>query len=147
MSKNEVATVLKISLEPDSETTAILDGQFRSWKASWFSLLYDEPNKGFKIEDNHLVLSLGMGQDRKRRSVKIPLKDAALLKGKEIRNLRIVKQLGTFFAIFTLQKILPEKKNISKIIALDPNHKNLAYGVDTEGEALEIAAPHWLKNL
>lgn len=119
--------------------------KFRSWKASWFSLFYDEPNKGFKIEDNQLILSLGMGKDRKRRSISIPIKDADLLKGKEIRNLRIVKQLGTFFAVFTVQTILPEKKPISKVIALDPNHKNLAYGVDTESKAIEIASPNWLK--
>jgi Transposase and inactivated derivatives len=31
-------------------------------------------------------------------------------------------------------------------LALDPNHKNLAYGVDTEGNALEIASPRWLKS-
>lgn len=119
--------------------------RYRSWKASWFSLLYDEPNKGFKIQDNHLILSLGMGQDRKRRTVSIPIKDAALLKDREIRNLRIVKQQSAFFAVFTVRTIVPQKKSVSRIIALDPNHKNLAYGVDTENQAMEIAAPTWLK--
>ena len=33
----------------------------------------------------------------------------------------------------------------SKVIALDPNHKNLAYGVDTEKNGIEIVAPTWLK--
>ena len=28
--------------------------KFRSWKKNWFSLLYDEPNKGFKVEDGFL---------------------------------------------------------------------------------------------
>ena len=32
--------------------------KFRSWKRSWFSLFYDEPEKGFKIQGNNLILSL-----------------------------------------------------------------------------------------
>jgi putative transposase len=120
--------------------------KFRSWKPSWFSLLYDEPNKGFKIEGNQLVLSLGMGEDRKRRAISIPIKDAELLKNREVRNLRIVKQYGSYFAIFSVRTLLPPKKAVSNTIALDPNHKNLAYGVDTEGRAIEIASPCWLKS-
>jgi putative transposase len=117
----------------------------RSWKAAWFSLYYDEPDKGFKVIEDQLVLSLGTGQDRKRRSISIPLKDSHLLKGKDIRNLRIVKQLGQFFAIFTICKSLPIPKPIERVIALDPNHKNLSYGVDTQGNAIEIETALWLK--
>lgn len=119
--------------------------KFRSWKKSWFSLLYDEPNKGFKIEGDQLILSLGMGADRQRRAISIPLKNGELLKQKEILNLRITKQLGIFYAIFTLRKTLPMTKKVSSAVALDPNHKNFAYGVDTKGQGLEIAAPNWLK--
>ena len=117
----------------------------RAWKAGWFSLYYDEPDKGFKVVEDQLVLSLGTGQDRKRRSISIPLKDSHLLKTKEIRNLRIVKQLGKFFAIFTISISLPTPKPIARVIALDPNHKNLSYGVDTQGNAIEIEAAGWLK--
>jgi len=120
--------------------------KFRSWKRKWFSLFYDEPNKGFKIEGDTLILSLGMGEDRKRRSVILRLAEANLLKNTIIRNLRINYELGNYYAIFTIQKELPALKPISKILALDPNHKNLAYGVDTQGKAIEIAAPKWLKN-
>ncbi len=119
--------------------------KFRSWKKSWFSLFYDEPNKGFKIEGDTLTLSFGMGQDRKRRSLSVKLQDAHLLKHTTPRNLRIVFELGNYYAIFTIQKELPVKKPISKIIAFDPNHKNFAYGVDTEGQAIEIAQPRWVK--
>ena len=56
--------------------------KFRSWKEKWFSLLYDEPGKGFNVQDNILILSLGVGQDRKRRSLSIPITDSHLLKGK-----------------------------------------------------------------
>jgi putative transposase len=120
--------------------------KFRSWKRDWFSLFYDEPEKGFSIQGNSLILSLGMGQDRQRRSLTFTIPEAHLLKNKIPRNLRIVSELGTYYAIFTIQKELPARKPISKILALDPNHKNLTYGVDTDGKALEIAAPRWLKN-
>lgn len=119
--------------------------KFRSWKRSWFSLFYDEPDKGFKIQGDRIILSLGMGQDRKRRAIEIPLEDAHLVKDKTIRNLRVVKQLGTYFAIFAIQVEVPKTKRIASAIALDPNHKNLAYGADTRGQGIEIAAPHWLK--
>ncbi len=119
--------------------------KFRAWKQKWFSLFYDEPNKGFKIENKNLILSLGMGQERKQRSVTLFLSNADLLKDKTIRNLRITSEFGEFYATFTIQKELPAKKTIIKAIALDPNHKNLVYGVDTNAKALEIAAPTWLK--
>lgn len=60
--------------------------KFRSWQANWFSLLYDEPNKGFKLNKNQLTLSLGA-----KVSLSFTLKDHHLLKGQIIRNLRIVK--------------------------------------------------------
>lgn len=119
--------------------------KFRAWKQDWFSLFYDEPEKGFKIKHNNLILSLGMGQDKKQRSLTLELPEAHLLKSKTLRNLRIISELGDYYAVFTIQKALPVRKPISKILALDPNHKNLAYGVDTNGNAIEIAAPQWLK--
>jgi len=120
--------------------------RFRSWRARWFSLLFDEPYKGYQIKDQTLHLSLGMGQDRKQRSISICMPEAALLKDKEIHTLRIVKQAGIFSAVFTVTTHLPLSKPLNNIIALDPNHKNLAYGVNTQGHAIEIAAPYWLKN-
>lgn len=119
--------------------------KFRSWKKQWFSLFYDEPNKGFYIEGQKLLLSLGMGEDRKHRSISLNITEAHLLKDKTIRNLRISSENGKYFAIFTIQKKLPQKKQINKVIALDPNHKNLCYGVDTDSKAVEIASPAWLK--
>jgi putative transposase len=114
--------------------------KFRSWQASWFSLLYDEPNKGFKLNQNQLRISLG-----ERVSLTFRLKDHNLLKDQNIRNLRIVKQSSTYYAIFTVTFKLPEKKFLKQMIAFDPNHKNLAYGVDMKGQSIEIASPHWLK--
>ncbi len=92
-----------------------------------------------------LQLSLGMGDKRKRQSLLFTIKESSLLKGQKIRNLRIVKQAGVYYAVCTVQILLAEAKPIKRLIALDPNHKNMAYGVDTEGRAIEITAPHWLK--
>ena len=95
------------------------------------SLSANAPSLG-KKEENGTFSPDTRGQRRKDR---IP------------RNLRIVYELGYYYAIFTIQKELPSRKPISKILALDPNHKNLGYGVDTEGAAIEIASPQWLRNL
>lgn len=118
---------------------------FKSWKADWFSLFYDEPKKGFSLKGDLLTLSLGVGQDKKRRCLTAKLKDVNALEGKEIRNLRIVSELGKYYAIFTTRKELPKQKKVAKVIAFDPNHKNFAYGVDSEQKAIEIKAPTWLK--
>jgi putative transposase len=114
--------------------------KFRSWQADWFSLLYDEPNKGFKLNGNQITLALGG-----RISLKFTLKDYSLLKGQTIRNLRIVKQASHYYAVFTVSAKLPVKKPVKRLIAFDPNHKNMAHGVDTEGKSIEITAPYWLK--
>jgi len=118
--------------------------KFLSWNAKWFSLFYDEPEKGYKICGDLLTLSLGMGEG-KRSSLQFKIIDAHLLKGFQTRNLRIVKNGNTYSAVFTVQVELPEKKPVKRVIALDPNHKNFMYGVDTQGKAVEVAAPHWLK--
>jgi putative transposase len=120
--------------------------KFRSWKARWFSLFYDEPFKGYKIEGKFLRLSLGTGEDRKQKFILFSMPDASILSDKTIRNLRIVKQAGIYSAVFTVVRSLPTPKDIQKVIALDPNHKNLAYGVNTEGQAIEIEAPFFLKS-
>ena len=118
---------------------------FRSWQANWFSLFYDEPKKGFKIVGDKLILSLGIDENGKRIQAKLKLKDKELLKGYPLRNLRIIKENELFFAVFTVKTKVPEKKSIGRIIALDPNHKNMAHGVDTNGKSIEIASPSWLK--
>lgn len=119
--------------------------KFKSFKRFWFSLFFDEPNTGYKIESNFLHLSLGLSPERKRRFIKIPIIGSNILKNKQIRNLRIVKENNVFSAVFTVIRIVAETKPINKIIALDPNHKNLSYGVDNNGKAIEIQSPYWLK--
>ena len=119
--------------------------KFRSWGAEWFSLFYDEPKKGFHVDGDVLHLSLGQDESSKRLSLEFHLKEAHRLKGQSIRNMRIVRENGTYFAIFTVDVTLPETKPIHRVIAIDPNHKNFGYGVDTSRTGIEIAAPTWLK--
>ncbi len=119
--------------------------KFRSWSAGWFSLLYDEPTKGFRVVDDVLHISLGQDESSKRVSLQFRLKEARLLKGHSIRNMRVVCENGTYFAIFSVSVVLPDTKPVHQIIALDPNHKNFAYGVDSSNTGIEIAAPTWLK--
>ena len=119
--------------------------QFRSFKQKFFSLFYDEPNKGFLVNGNQLQLSLGVDQDQKRLKLVLSIKEVYLLKDKHIKNLRITKESGTFFAIFSIKKDLPKPKLLKRILSLDPNHKNLAYGVCNEKKAIEINNPSFLK--
>ena len=118
----------------------------RSWSEHYFSLLYDEPNKGFKVSGKDLHLSLGTEETGKRLKVEGLLEVSPLpFKDTEIRQLRIKKNHGKYFAIFTVRRPDPKPKAVKRIIALDPNHKNLAYGVGSDGLALEIQNPWFLK--
>ncbi len=98
--------------------------RYNSWKMNWFSLLYDEPHSGFKVNGSVLRLSLGTGSDGKRHALEIPLVGVKALKGKTIRNLRIVKEHDRYYAVFTVFRPVPERKPIRRVIYLDPNHSN-----------------------
>ena len=115
--------------------------KYRSWKKRWFSLQYDEPWKGFELEAKALKLQLGVSAQGKRLNINLTLKESLPIETKGVKQLRIVKEAGKFFAVFTIEKEIVEEKSLEmpiKIIALDPNHKNLAYGVATDAKALEI---------
>ena len=125
--------------------------RFSSQKKKWSSLFYDEPNKGFKVQGKTLTLSLGQTEKRKRLKVSgnleiSPLKSRSA-KNETILNFRLKKEYGEFFAIFTVESEFPEPKTIKNIIALDPNHKNLAYGVGTDRSAIEIKNPWFLRKI
>lgn len=124
--------------------------RFRSNKVKPFSLLYDEPNKGFKLDGKKLRLSLGSSEKGKRLYVEGSVeKSLQEFSDVEIRQLRIKEELGQFFAIFTVKRPDPSPKTTQprKIIALDPNHKNLSWGVDLEGVSTEIPNPWFMKQL
>lgn len=128
--------------------------KFRPWKRHWFSLQYDEPWKGFRLDGRTLVLSLGMAMDEatgKRKPVHVSTRLAEPLPDwfchDIVRQLRIVKEGRWFYAVFTVERPVPARRSVRRIIAIDRNHKNLGYGVDTEGVATEIANPWFLKLL
>jgi putative transposase len=120
--------------------------KYKSFKREFFSLHYDEPFKGYAVGNGFLKLSFGLGEERKQNHIQISMPDSKLLKNKVVKNLTVTKETGSYFAIFTISRAVPEQKTIKRVIALDPNHKNLAYGVDNDSNALEIESPHWLKH-
>ena len=122
--------------------------RFRSWRQRFFSLLYDEPNKGWKLDGRKLKLSLGADENGKRLYIYGDLeKSPDSFVGREIRNLRVTKQGDQYFCIFTVRHPDVKKRNLNKIIALDPNHKNLVYGVGTDRQAIELKNPYFLKTI
>ena len=134
-----------------------LDNQkphYRSWKKKWFSLYYDEPNKGFKLlEDRKLSISFGKLSDeeytelkkkdkniKKQISIIVSLSEPFVLRENEvIKTLRITKDIGGYYAVFTVENSKEERKvDEQSFIVLDPNHKNLAVGIDHEGRSYEL---------
>jgi len=66
-----------------------------------------------------------------------------------VRQCRIVKEGHLYFAVFSVERLLPTGKPLSpgSVVALDPNHKNFAYAVGTDGKATEVHNPYFLKTL
>jgi len=121
--------------------------KFRSSR-KWFSLLYDEPGKGFKVQGKSLRLSLGQNEGGKRLRVEARLEKSVRDFGVDrVLNLRITSERGDYYAVFGVEKSEPRRRQIRQFVALDPNHKNLAHGVDSEGGSFEIANPWFLKQL
>ena len=136
-----------------------LDNQkpkFRSWKRKWFSLYYDEPNKGFKLlNEQELSITFGKLTDeeykelkknnrnaKRQLSIRLALLESLAMKENEcIKTLRITKDVNSYYAIFTLEN-LSEQELVTEesYIIFDPNHKNLAVGIDNEGRSYELKA-------
>ena len=123
---------------------------FRSNRKKWFSLLYEEPWKGYKYKEGNIILSLGVDKNGKRMklSLKLSEKFPDWFVQTELCEMRLVKQANNYYIIFTVNRIIKQNINIKRnIIAIDPNHKNLGYGVDTKKIATEIINPYFLKNM
>jgi putative transposase len=113
--------------------------KFRSWKKYGFmSLKYEEPLTGYRIEDNKLCLVLGRNADKKRLKLELPFKDTFKIDKNSIKVLEIVKTRNKYYACFTCSVPDKPKKPIKRIIALDPNHKNLAVGYTSDKESITI---------
>ncbi len=123
--------------------------RYRAWKRSWFSLQYDESWKGYRVVGRTLTLSLGQDATGKHLTLTLTLAEALphWVNHDHIRQCRIVKEGQLYSAIFTIERRLPTGKLLKRVVALDPNHKNLAYAVGTDGKATEIHNPYFLKPL
>jgi len=124
---------------------------FRAWKRSWFSLQYDEPHKGYRLAGRTLTLVLGQDVTGKQLTIELQLAEALphWVNSDHIRQCRIVKEGHRYSVVFTVQRVLPNGKPLrpDNIVALDPNHKNCAYAVGSDGKATEIHNPYFLKIL
>lgn len=115
--------------------------KFVSWDRRWFSLQYEEPWVGYALDGRALTLRLGKNEEGKRMTVQGKLVEPLpRRKGESVKQLRIVKEFEQFFAVFTLEcETIPlQDQPVVRIIALDPNHRNFAYGVGTDGRSIEI---------
>ena len=114
---------------------------YRSWKENWFSLFYDEPNKGFKLlEGNKLKISLGVNESKSRLTVIGHLKEKlSLRKEDNIKNFRLCSQQGgRYYAIFCIEREDIKVKKGDRLLSIDPNHKNLFMAVDNNGVAMNL---------
>src|SRR5262245_29123801 len=125
--------------------------KFRAWKRAWFSLQYDEPWKGYTLAGRTLTLVLGQDATGHQLSLTLALAERLppWVNHEHIRQCRIVKAGQFYSVVFTVGRKLANGKPLrpDKIVALDPNHKNLAYAVSSEGIATEIHNPFFLKAL
>jgi putative transposase len=112
---------------------------FRKWKKKWFSLEYDEPWKGYGLDGRTLTLSFGIDKDGHRLRAKGQLAEALPYPAHQIKALRIVKEIGQFYAVFTIDRqAKPPPETFQRLAYIDPNHKNLGYLLDRPGKAIEI---------
>lgn len=121
---------------------------YKAWKDNWFSLFYDEPNKGFKIlEENNLQISLGIDELKKRLKVRGQLKESlSIRKSDKIKNFRLCKQQGDrYYAVFCIEREEVKPKEVTTWLSIDPNHKNLFMAVDNKGISYEFSKLYQLK--
>jgi putative transposase len=97
------------------------------------------------LDGRRLTLSLGRDEGGKQLKLTLTLVEAVphWVNHDHIRQCRIVKEGHLYFVIFTVERNLPNGHPLSptKVVALDPNHKNFAYAVDSHGKATEIHTP------
>ena len=86
--------------------------KYRSWKHKWFSLVFDEPNKGWEVKEDGKTLSVSLGnipdlpkeKGKQNPSVLGKMKEKLEVKENELlKTFSLVKQQGKFYAIFTIE--------------------------------------------
>src|SRR4051812_25454590 len=109
---------------------------FRSWKKKWFSLVYDEPNKGWEIQHNGTQLSISLGnipdmpteKGKRNPSVTGRLKEKVTLsKGEMFKTLSLCKQQGNrFYAVFTVERCSKQEMEYKVAMSLYRKQCHLA---------------------
>src|SRR5215469_7925808 len=93
---------------------------------------------GYHVVGRTLTLSLGKDAAGKQLALALTLAEALppWVNHEQIRQCRIVKEGHLYSVVFTIERKLPNGKPLSpsKVVALDPNHKNFAYAVDSSGK-------------
>ena len=115
--------------------------KFRSWKnRKWFSLYFDEPNKGFKFVNNKIIqISLGKDINNNQMHVHGEFKETFKLNESEkIKTFRLCKEKGKFFGVFTIERPDSQPKAVERWIAIDQNHKNFFVAIDNMGQTFEF---------
>lgn len=115
--------------------------KFRSWKnRKWFSLYFDEPNKGFSFVNNKILqISLGKDMNNKQMHVHGEFKESFKLSADEkIKTFRLCKEKGRLFGVFTIEAPDTTPKAVERWIAIDQNHKNFFVAIDHTGQTFEF---------
>ena len=109
---------------------------FRSWKQKWFSLFYDEPNKGWKLEEDGVKIKISLGDipelprkdKRENPSITGHLTEQMILQeGESINTFRLCKQQGNrFYAVFTIERCSSKELAHKKMMSLYRKEYNLA---------------------
>ncbi len=127
--------------------------KYKSFQREWFSLYYDEPNKGIKIQNKTIRISLGSKLDFKgknqRLHINAKLGEKINLRNNtgEVRNYRIIKEYGMYYLTVCIKyesrtRSIPKT---NKAIAIDPNHANFFVGMDNQGNSIEFGNLYQIK--
>ena len=108
--------------------------RYRSFKKKFFSLEYD--NTGWKIKGNQLDVSFGKDKNNKQIHKILTLSNPPDLTGAD--TMRITKEYGVFYAIFTTPFVANNKKQIDNVIYIDPNIKNTGVSCDSNDLSIEF---------
>lgn len=109
--------------------------KYRSWKKKWFSLVFDEPNKGWEVKEDGKTLSISLGnipnlpkeKGKQNPSVLGTLKEKIELEENELfKTFSLVKQQGKFYAIFTIEKCSIEELEFKDAMSKYRKEYNLA---------------------
>jgi putative transposase len=141
--------------------------KFKSWSRAVCSLEYDE-RQGWNAQGRKLRLSFGKrivpeaemdkSQHAQLRRMRKTDSGAVLKKllgldlvlaeaaPRDAHRIEVVKEGGNLYVVFTRKvRLVKPCAKVATYAYLDPNHKNLVYGLSQDGQAFEVANRQGLK--